>query len=425
MDRFAYRNGRLFCEDVDVAALAEQVGTPFYLYSQNTALDHYRRIAEAFGPLRPQVCYSVKCCGNLHILRMLSEAGASFDIVSGGELYRVQAAGAEMSRVVFAGVGKTDAEIAAALAAGVGLFNVESEAELENLARLAAAAGTTARAALRVNPDVDPRTHRYTTTGKKETKFGVDIERACRVFGDFASRPGLALVGIHLHLGSPVNRVEPYGEALGKALALVARLRRDGHAVSVFNCGGGYGADYVEHQAPAFEEYAATIVPLLAGKGLQVILEPGRSILCNAGILVARVQYVKRGGEKTFVICDASMTELIRPCLYDAYHFIWPVVSDNVPARGREAEVHDASPVDVVGGVCESSDFLAQDRPLPAVDRGDLLAVFSAGAYGFAMASQYNARPRPPEVLVDGADWRIIRRRETYEDLIACERAVR
>lgn len=422
MDLFAYRDGRLFCENVDVAAVAAEVGTPVYVYSRNTALAHYRKIAAAFAPIDPLICYSVKCCGNLHVLRTLAEAGASFDIVSGGELHRVLAAGGDPAKVVFAGVGKTDAEITEALTAGIRLFNAESEAELENLARIAVKLGTTARAALRVNPDVDPKTHRYTTTGKKETKFGVDIERARRVFAEFANRDGLRLEGIHLHIGSPVNTTDPYHDAVVKAIALIDQLREDGIEISVLNVGGGYGADYTVNQAPHFSDYAEAIVPLLADKGLQVILEPGRSIMCNAAVLVTQVQYIKQGGEKTFVICDASMTELIRPCLYQAYHFIWPAKSDSVPPRGSEADAPGVSPVDVVGGVCESSDFLAQDRPLPPVSRGDLLAVFSAGAYGFTMASQYNARPRPPEVLVDGGNYRIIRRRETYDDLTAAER---
>jgi len=421
MDYFEYRGGQLVCEDVPVEAIAGEVGTPVYVYSAATLRAHYRRMAEAFAELDPTLCFSIKSLSNVHVLKLLAAEGSGFDVVSGGELYRAERAGADMSKVVFAGVGKTDAEIADALAAGIGYFNVESEAEFENLSRLAASAGVKAHAALRVNPDVDPRTHRYTTTGKKETKFGVDLERAERFFDAYGSDANVSLDAIHLHIGSPVYSVEPYVEAITKALDLIDRLRGRGREVRAINLGGGYGADYETGQSPLAADYAAAIVPLLKGTALAVLMEPGRQIAGNAGVLLTRVQYVKEGGDKTFVIIDGAMTDLIRPALYQSFHFIWPARSAAPPERSKEYAPPGCVAVDVVGGVCESSDFLAKDRPLPPVGRGDLLAVFSAGAYGFVMSSQYNSRPRAAEVLVEGDRWRLIRRRETYDDLLAPE----
>ncbi len=424
MDHFAYKSGTLFCEDVDVAELAAEVGTPAYVYSSATLRHHYVALAEAFAPLDPMICFAVKSLSNLAVLRLLAEAGAGFDVVSGGELFRVRQAGADMAKVVYAGVGKTDRELRQAIDAGIGVFNVESEEEFENLARLARQADRQVHAALRVNPDVDPETHVYTTTGKRETKFGVDIERAERFFAAYGRDEHARLTGIHLHIGSPVDSPAPYAAAIAKALALIDRLRGQGHTIDTLDIGGGFGADYQANQAPLAATYAKAIVPLLAGSGLKVILEPGRQISCNAGVLLTEVQYLKAGGDKQFVIVDAAMTDLIRPALYDGWHFIYPVklaAGQQVPNRSKEFAPPGAVKVDVVGGVCESADFLGTSRLLPPVRRGDLLAVFSAGAYGFVMASQYNSRPRAPEVLVTGGDYRIIRRRETYDDLIAGE----
>lgn len=424
MDFFAYRNGRLFCEDVAVEEIAAKAGTPVYIYSAATLLHHYRAIAESFAPLAPMICYSIKSLANLSILRLLAAAGSGFDVVSGGELARAKAVGADMSKVVYAGVGKTDKEINEAIAAGIGLFNVESEAEFENIARLCQAAGKPMRAALRVNPDVDPKTHRYTTTGKKETKFGVDIERAERFFQTYGRNPNLRLDAVHLHIGSPVYSAEPYVEAIGKTLSLVDRLSAQGFQVRTLDIGGGFGADYEEGRSPLAADYASAIVPLLAGRNMQVILEPGRQIVGNSGILLTTVQYIKQGGERNFVIVDAAMTDLIRPALYEAEHFIWPAklsAGEAPPARRLNLQPAGGAKVDVVGGVCESSDFLAKDRVLPPLGRGDLLAVFTAGAYGFVMSSQYNSRPRVAEVLVEGSTWKIVRRRETYDDLYAAE----
>ncbi len=425
MDHFCYRSGRLFAEDLAVEAIAAEVDTPVYIYSRATLLEHYRGIARAFQRLQPMVCYSVKCGSNLHLCRLLRREGAGFDVVSGGELRRALEAGADPARIVFAGVGKTVAELDLGLRTGVGWFNVESAAELEALAACARRQKARARAALRVNPDVDPRTHRHTTTGTRETKFGVDLEQARQVFDTFAGRPHLALRGIHFHLGSPVNHVDPYVTAVRRCLDLIADLRRAGHDLEAIDIGGGFGADYRADQAPSPPDYAAAIVPLLEPAGLATIMEPGRSIAANAGILVTRVLYQKRSGDRTFVIVDAGMTDLLRPALYDAWHFLWPVrpACDLVPAaRGEAAGGDGLIPVTVVGPVCETTDCFARDRLLPPMQPGDLLAVFTAGAYGMSMASQYNTRPRPPEVLVEGDRYRVIRRRETYDDLVACER---
>ena len=306
-----------------------------------------------------------------------------------------------------------------------GWFNIESEEEFWNLERLAAAQGRTARGALRINPDISSRgTHRKTLTGKKETKFGVDIERAAELFEQASGASHARLTGLHLHIGSPILSPQPYVEAIGKALALIEKVRGGGVLVDTLDIGGGFAAFYEGHEAPAAVDYAAAIVPLLQGRSLRIILEPGRSISCNAGILLTRVQYTKRGGRRKFVIVDAAMNDLIRPTLYESYHFIWP--ANPGPAREpanrlSTLRMSGDEQVDVVGPVCESGDYLARDRWLPAVKRGDLVAVFSAGAYGFTMSSQYNARPRAAEVLVEGGHWRLIRRRETYQDLIAGE----
>ena len=425
MDEYAYRGGQLFCEQVPAADLAERFGTPVYVYSRRTLIDHFDKLVAAFAPLAPAVCFSVKSCSNLHILRLLAGRGAWFDVVSGGELQRVTEAGAEPGRIVFAGVGKTDAEIRAALQAGIAWFNVESEQELDNLIRLAAELGRPARAALRINPDVDPHTHVYTTTGKRETKFGLDLERAQAAFRKYAGADSIDLSGIHLHLGSPVNQIEPYVRSIRKGLKLIDELRGEGFTITAINIGGGYGAHYQGSEAPPAAEYAARIVPLLKDADLSVLLEPGRSVAANAGVLLTRAIYVKQSGDRRFIIVDAAMTELLRPALYGAYHFAWPVApADGLipPHRGPDLKLPGTQCVDIAGGVCESADFLAKDRHLPPVKRGDLIAVFSAGAYGFSMSSQYNSRPRPAEVLIEGERAQLIRRRETYDDLVAAER---
>ena len=425
MDYFNYKNGTLFVEDVSVEKIADQAGTPVYIYSKATFMDHLQKIQQSYSRLDTMICYSVKACGNINILRFMAEAGSGFDIVSGGELYRVLQAGGDPSQTVFAGVGKTDDEILEALAAGIGYFNIESEAELENLIRLAKQKDKRPKAALRVNPDINYKTHAFITTGKKETKFGVDIERAIKVFADYGNNPSVNLCAIHVHLGSGGKKIDPYVVAVEKILPLIDRLRDQGHTIEALDLGGGYGADYESDTVPSAAEYAAGIIPLLKDKNIKLILEPGKSICANAGILLTRVLYIKRGGSKKFIIVDAGMNDLIRPSLYDAFHFIWPAKVNEkfVPQkRNKDLQIDGTEVVDVVGPICEGADFFAKDRVLPPTKRGDLLSIFTAGAYGFTMSSNYNARGRAAEVLVDGKEYSIIRKRETYEDLIEPEK---
>jgi diaminopimelate decarboxylase len=421
LDRFHHKDGRLWCEDVPLDALAERVGTPAYVYSVGTVVDHLRRIREAFAELSPLVCYALKANGNLALLKAVRKAGAGFDVVSGGELARVLSVGADPKTVVFAGVGKTVAEMEAGIRAGILMFNVESEEELETLAATAARMRRRARVAIRLNPDVDPRTHTYISTGKKETKFGVDIER-----GDALARRALAdrsieLVGLQVHIGSQLTSVEPYVQALERTAALADRLRPSAPALRWIDMGGGFGIHYKDEAAPPIDAYAKAFTPVLRGRRYRLALEPGRMIVGNAGVLLTRVLYRKTSGDRRFLIVDAAMNDLIRPSLYGSYHRIWPVVGEAPPPLGTEPDLplHD-----IVGPVCESGDFLAKDRPFPpGVRAGDLLAVRSAGAYGFVMASTYNARPRPPEVIVSGGRYAIARRRETFADLVRGEDA--
>ena len=425
MDFFQYRDGQLFCEDVSLDALAGEVGTPTYVYSRQTFETHYDKIAKAFEAVDPLICYSIKSCGNINLIKLLADRGAGMDVVSGGEIHRAKLGGADMSKIVYAGVGKTDEEIRLGLDAGIGWFNIESEAEFENIASIARSMGKTTHGALRVNPDVaDPNTHAKTTTGKKETKFGVDIARARQFFAHYGKDEHCRLTGIHLHIGSPIYSAEPYVLAIRKALELIDELRGQGYTIDTLDIGGGYAADYETGKSPDYAQYAADIVPLVAGKDLKIILEPGRTIAGNAGILLTRVLYVKLGGRKKFVIVDTGMHQLIRPAMYDAFHFMWPtnVAPDHLPDK-RIAQMPNPGLdlVDVVGPICETGDILAKGRKLPPVARGDLLAIHTAGAYGMCMASNYNAMPRPAEVLIEGDQWRLIRRRETYDDLTAAE----
>lgn len=429
MDFFHYRAGRLFAEQVEVDRIASEVETPAYIYSAATLRDHLHKVQKAYKALETTICFSVKACGNLSVLKLMAAEGSGFDIVSGGELYRVLQAGADPSRVVFAGVGKTDCEIVEALDAGIGYFNIESEEELTNLIHLAqshvAVGRPRPKAALRVNPDVDYETHAFLRTGKKETKFGVDIERAVAVFDAYGDNPSVDLCALHIHLGTGGQTIDPYVEALEKVLLLVDRLRAKGQRIETLDLGGGYGADYETETVPSAAEYAAGIVPLIQDRDLKLILEPGKSICANAGILLTRVLYTKQGGSKRFVIVDAAMNDLIRPSLYDAFHFIWParVEPRFEPAvRSKELHIEGSEMVDLVGPICEGADFLAKDRAMPRVERGDLIAVFTAGAYGFTMSSNYNSRCRAAEVLVDGDVFHVVRRRERYEDLVALER---
>ena len=421
MDHFNQRDGQLHCEDVSLADLAEQFGTPTYVCSANTLRHHYRQVAEAFADVDPTICFSVKSNGNLHVLELLREEGCGFDVTGGGELFRAKQAGVDPDKVIFAGVGKRDDEIRDALEFGIAAFNIESEEEARNIDRVAGELGKSAIGAVRVNPDVDPKTHAKTTTGKKESKFGVDLDRCERMFEEMKGLKHLRVAGIHMHLGSPINLTEPYVTAVKKINATIDRLRAAGHAIEWFDLGGGFGVDYETGQAHDVKAFADAMLPHLVGRGYKVALEPGRYIAGNAGVLLTRVLYRKTGGSKKFVIVDAGMNDNLRPTLYEAFHFIWPT---HVPYPRRAADLRSEGDelVDVVGPVCESGDYQAKDRYLPPTVRGDLLAVHTAGAYGFAMSSNYNHRPRAAEVLVDGDVVKLIRRRETYEDLVAAER---
>ncbi len=424
MDHFHYRDGQLYCEEIPVAALAAKYGTPLYLYSESSIVGTLQALQTEFAEVDPLVCYSVKANSNLGILKVMGAHGSGFDVVSAGELYRVGLAGGSGDRVVFAGVGKTDAEIRAGLEAGVLMFNVESEAELDAIARVAKDAGKVAPIALRVNPNVDPKTHRYISTGKKESKFGMDIDRSLRLAERVKDIASVSMIGMHMHIGSQITTVDPYAGAVAKGVEIIGTLRGMGHPIRWYNMGGGFGIAYRGTEAKPIAEFARAIVPGIKATGCRLAMEPGRVIAGNAGILVSRVLYTKQSGEKRFLIQDAAMNDLIRPALYESFHRIWPVsvpAGFPAPPADYEAEIPGTEPWDVVGPVCESGDFLAQDRSLPALGRDDLLAVFSAGAYGMVMSSNYNTRPRAAEVLVKGKTDRLVRRRETYEDLVAQE----
>jgi len=419
VDSFDHRDERLWCEQVPLDDLAGEVGTPAYVYSANTMREHVARLRAAFAGLDPLICYAVKANSNLAVLDVLRQAGCGFDIVSGGELARLERIGADRGHVVFSGVAKSIAEMTAGLKAGVFMFNVESAAELDVLAEVAAHVGQVAGVAIRVNPDVDPKTHRYITTGKKENKFGVDLATGEALARRALALPGIVLRGIQCHIGSQITDVAPYGEAVARTAALAMRLRADAPDLAWLNMGGGYGIYYRDDAAPDLDAYAAAVRPAVEGTGLKLIMEPGRVIVGNAGVLLTRVVFNKQAGAKRFVIVDAGMNDLLRPSLYEGYHRIWPVCGAPPPPLGTEA---DEVPCDVVGPVCESGDFLALGRPLPEVERGDVLAVMSVGAYGFTMSSNYNDRTRAPEVLVDGATYAVVRERESHDDLLRLER---
>jgi diaminopimelate decarboxylase len=409
---FHYLHGRLFCEDVDLEAIAGDAGTPCYVYSSRAILDAYRAYDAAFGDMPHMVCYAVKANSSLGVLALLAKAGCGFDIVSGGELFRVIKAGGDPSRVVFSGVGKTAEEIELALRSGICNFNCESEAELGLIDAVAEKMGVIARFALRVNPDVDAVTHPYISTGLRDHKFGVDITEAPAIYRRAKARKHLRAAGVDCHIGSQIIDYSSILEAAGKVLALIETLRADGHAIDHIDLGGGLGIAYEpDHVAPAICEFVAAVRSLIGDTGLTVMMEPGRSIVGQAGVLLTRVLYRKKTAAREFVVVDAAMNDLIRPMLYGAHHAI-------LPCRQWTGGKITA---DVVGPICETGDFLARDRELPAVELGDTLSIASAGAYGFVQASNYNSRPRAPEVLVEGDRWRIIRERETYEDLIRGE----
>lgn len=424
MDHFHYRDRTLFCEEVPVPVLAEKYGTPLWVYSKNTLLHHFNQLRRAFAAADPLICYSVKTNGNVNLCKIMAEAGSGFDVTSGGELFRALKAGGTGPKIVFAGVGKTDEELRYGLDSGVLMFNVESEAELGALSEVARKAGKVAMVALRVNPSLPPKTHAKTDTSVKGTKFGLDIDSVLEFAQSVVGNKHVKIAGLHMHLGSPILDAKPYREGIEKGLVLIERLRAQGHPIEYLNMGGGFGIHYRKQEALPADAFAEVIVPGVKAAKCKLVLEPGRFIVGNAGILVSRVIYTKESGGKHFIIQDAAMNDLIRPTLYDSFHRIWPVQPASgvpCPPDDYEADIPGTSKNDVVGPVCESGDFLAKDRRLPPMQRGDLLATFSAGAYGMAMSSNYNSRPRAAEVLVEGGHHRLIRRRETYEDLIRPE----
>jgi diaminopimelate decarboxylase len=424
MDHFVYKNRVLHCEDVPVPALAEKYGTPLYVYSKATLLRHLGELQRAFAPANPLICYSIKTNGNIHLARLMGEQGSGFDVTSYGELYRALKAGGVGSKIVFAGAGKTAAEHRYGLESNVLMFNVESEAELHALADVAKSMGRTANVALRVNPDLPPKTHAKTDTSVKGVKFGLDIDTILEVAQGVVGNANVKVVGLHMHLGSPILSAEPYKQGIAKGLTLIEQLRAQGHPIAYLNMGGGFGIHYRKQEALPADVFAEVILPAVRQAKCQLILEPGRFIVGNAGLLVSRVIYTKESGGKSFVIQDGAMNDLIRPTLYDSFHRIWPVAPPAglpTPPEDYEVDIPGTKKLDVVGPVCESGDFLAKDRRLPPLNKGDLLATFSAGAYGMAMASNYNGRPRAAEVMVDGTTHRLIRRRETMEDLVRPE----
>ncbi|MEJ2123631.1 MAG: diaminopimelate decarboxylase [Alphaproteobacteria bacterium] len=416
MHHFTYRDGVLHAEDVSLSAIAEASGTPFYCYSSATLVRHYQVFADAFSNTDTLVCYAIKSNSNLAILRMLGQFGAGMDIVSEGELRRARAAGIPAERVVFSGVGKTRAEIAHALEEGIFAFNVESEAELHAISEVATAKGATARIAFRINPDVDAQTHAKISTGRAENKFGEPWQEAPRLYALARDLPGIEAAGVHMHIGSQITRLEPFANAFTLLAKLVGNLRAEGHNIEFVNVGGGLGIPYhgEGELPPSQEDYAALVREKLGGLGCRLVFEPGRMISGNAGVLVASVIYNKETNAKRFLIVDAAMNDLIRPTLYDAHQDILPV-NEALLAEPRIAQ-------DVVGPVCESSDFLAKGRELPLMAPGELFAVMTAGAYGAVQANDYNSRLRVPEVLVKGSEWALIRPRQTYDEMLGAER---
>jgi len=413
MNHFEYRNGEMFAEQVPLKRIAQEVGTPAYVYSLATLKRHYQVFDQAFAKARHIVCFSVKANSNLAVLRAFAKEGSGFDIVSGGELFRALKVGADPKKIVFSGVGKKKEEIEYALKSGILMFNVESEHELSVLNEIASGIGKKAPISLRVNPDVDPQTHPYISTGMKKAKFGVDIKKSLETYKKALSLQNIDVVGVDCHIGSQLTSLTPFVDALAKVReyldrVLAGEMKKEGAQIRYLDLGGGLGIQYHDETPPLPEEYAKAIIQGLEGLDITLILEPGRVIVGNAGILLTEVQYLKETETKKFVIVDGGMNDLIRPALYGSYQAIQPVVETKA----------DTIVADVVGPICESGDFFAKDREIARPQRGDLLAVMSAGAYGFTMASNYNSHPKPPEVLVDGDHYYIVRKRESLDDLI-------
>ncbi len=412
MHDFNFKNNELFCENVKVSTIASKVGTPFYLYSYKTIADHFTKIQKAFAPLNPIICFAMKANGNLAIIKSLVDLGAGIDIVSKGELEKALMVGADPKKIVFASVGKTDDEISFALKTGILFFNVESKPELERINAVAKKLNKRAQVALRINPDVPAPTHEYITTGSLKKKFGIDLRTTKAIFKDRKTYPFIDISGVHIHIGSQITEGAPFVNAIKKVIKFIEELKSEGVKLEYLDIGGGLGIIYKDEKPQSAADYAAKVVPLLAKTGLKIIMEPGRFIVGNAGIFVTKVLYVKDNGVKRFVIVDGGMNDLIRPMLYDAYHEIVPVKNVKAPKVK----------VDVVGPICESGDFFAHDRMLPKVGANDLLAVMSAGAYGYVMASNYNVRGRVPEIMVKGNKFETTKDRETFKDLIKGER---
>ena len=415
MHDFKYKNNRLFCENVEVEKLTKQFGTPLYVYSYATLIDHYLKLKEAFREVNPLICYSVKANSNLSILKSLVDRGAGLDIVSGGELFRAIKSGCPPKRIVYASVGKTDGEIRVSIRRGILFFNAESLAELDNINRIAKVFGKVVKVAIRINPDVEPKTHKFITTGKITNKFGIDLETAAKIFTFRKNFSNLNICGLHIHIGSQITESTPYVAAILKVTEFINKLKDQNIKLEYFNIGGGLGIIYDKENPQTAEKFAGKVVPLLKKTGLKIIIEPGRFIVGNAGILVAKALYIKTTPFKKFVIVDAGMNDLIRPALYEAYHQLLPL---------RKSQSSGKEKVDVVGPICESSDYLAKDRLMSEINAGDYLAAMGAGAYGFSMASNYNSRRRPAEILVKGSKAFVIRKRESFLDLIRDEKVV-
>ena len=420
MHRFHYKRKELYCEETPISRIAQKVGTPFYLYSIGTFLDHFLKLKKAFEPANPLICFSMKANSNLTVLKALVKQGSGLDIVSGGELFKAKKVGVDPQKIVYASVGKTEAEIEEAMRSKILMFNVESIPELDVINALACRLKTTQKVAIRLNPDVAPDTHDYITTGSKQNKFGLDMETAYKLFMESYRYPFLRFAGVHMHIGSQITNAKPFVKAIKRALKFIDSVRFGGNPVEYLNIGGGLGIIYSKEKPQTAQAFADEILPLFKDydlkKNLKLVLEPGRFVSGNSGILVTKVLYVKSTHVKSFVIVDGGMNDLIRPSFYGAYHDILPVIKKN--GKGR------AIPVDVVGPICESGDFLGKDRKMNSVVVGDLLAVMSCGAYGFVMSSNYNARSRVPEIVVKGSKFFVARKRESRADLIRNERIV-
>jgi diaminopimelate decarboxylase len=410
MHYFEYQEGELHCEGVPLRKIAQEVGTPVYIYSEETLKRHVRVFDEAFQSVPHLICYAIKANSNINLLRRFAQWGTGFDIVSGGELFRVLRAGASAEKVIFAGVGKTADEIRYALEADILFFNVESPAELESIQTIARDMNRRARVSIRANPDVDPRTHPYISTGMQKHKFGVSLADARDLYRTARQLPNIDVVGVQCHIGSQITEITPFEQALASLREFIQQLRGEGVAFKYLDFGGGLGISYTTEEPPSPAAYGAAVAAATKDLGLTIVLEPGRVIVGNAGILLARVILKKNQGAKKFLVTDAGMNDLIRPALYGSHHQLWPVKPRD------EKEV-----VDVVGPVCESADFIAKDRALGVLEPGELLAIMSAGAYSFSLSSNYNSRPRAAEILVSGKTYQVIRKRETYEDLVRLE----